>query len=29
LAGIAGLLFITQIIFNAYERKKLLPSGPG
>lgn len=29
LAGIGVLLFLTQFIFTVYERKKLLPSGPG
>ena len=28
LVGIAGLLLITQGIFNSYERRKLLPSAP-
>jgi FHS family glucose/mannose:H+ symporter-like MFS transporter len=28
LVGIAVLLFLTQLIFNSYERSKLLPPGP-
>jgi fucose permease len=28
LVGIAVLLFLTQLIFNRYERKKLLTAGP-
>jgi FHS family glucose/mannose:H+ symporter-like MFS transporter len=28
LVGIAVLLFFTQLIFNSYERRKLLPPGP-
>jgi FHS family glucose/mannose:H+ symporter-like MFS transporter len=29
LVGVAFLLLITQLIFNSYERRKLLPPGPG
>ena len=29
LVGIAGLLFLTQLIFTSYERRKLLPPSAG